>query len=649
MPQDTTSPETILDNLDLPKEIKARAWDAFHASTTPDDLQKHLDALPLPKPAKARLWDAKFSPLKGATVSGTATPAKTVGRQLVDSAVESLPAVGGVAGAALASETGPGAIGGAMAGGVVGRRVEQYIDALRGTRPLPGAAQAIGELGESGTAQGLFQAGGAALSKVATGVFSSLKPSIDAAAKYVNDTYGLKLSAADLMKAGPVRDVMSAIQRGASRSLAGGTIAKSAQRTGSDAAAKAIGQALDRVAPAASLKDAGLTIQAGVKAAKAGTDALGKEVGKVADQAPAVNLQPVKQRALQIFRDEILPTLQQAPLLDVKQASARRAIQQIDLRATPKEFETQVNNLMRSKALDSVQSPVVNTIRRVLLTNDTVDFKVAQELAGSLRDSGKLPDQVLAKASKALSSHLSGAVTDALKQTDAGYAPAAKAYRDAAQLLTRTFLKDSLKNDPESVVKAIGADQPSRVVQARKALLGLAQQGPDAADGQKAWDQLRRTWFDRRILRPALKSTDPAMLAKKIAEHSDVLKEFYDQPGDPAGKAVLTRAKDISSALAKRNPVSDGRLYTILEFGSLAGEAATGRIGAAAKTAAVSEGVPGLVMWAMHSPAATKLLIEGITTKDIGQASAIVARLGREYGKAQSSGSDTAASPTGTP
>lgn len=62
--------ESILDDLPIDRSAKADAWDAFHESQTPEDLQARLDALPLPHATKADLWD-----MKAKMYDGTPTPA----------------------------------------------------------------------------------------------------------------------------------------------------------------------------------------------------------------------------------------------------------------------------------------------------------------------------------------------------------------------------------------------------------------------------------------------------------------------------------------------------------------------------------------------------------------------------------------------
>lgn len=57
--------QQILDRQQVPDNIKADAWDAFHQASSPDDFQQRFDKINLPKDAKADLWDLKFGAPKG--------------------------------------------------------------------------------------------------------------------------------------------------------------------------------------------------------------------------------------------------------------------------------------------------------------------------------------------------------------------------------------------------------------------------------------------------------------------------------------------------------------------------------------------------------------------------------------------------------
>lgn len=54
------NPQWILDAVQVPKGVKAEAWDAYHAATDAKDFQSRFDKLDIPKDSKAQLWDMKF-------------------------------------------------------------------------------------------------------------------------------------------------------------------------------------------------------------------------------------------------------------------------------------------------------------------------------------------------------------------------------------------------------------------------------------------------------------------------------------------------------------------------------------------------------------------------------------------------------------
>src|SRR5215831_11774530 len=64
--------QSIIGSANVPDNIKADAWDAFHAATSAADFKTRFDAIGLPNETKAALWDMKY-PAGGA---GTAPPQK---------------------------------------------------------------------------------------------------------------------------------------------------------------------------------------------------------------------------------------------------------------------------------------------------------------------------------------------------------------------------------------------------------------------------------------------------------------------------------------------------------------------------------------------------------------------------------------------
>ena len=53
--------QDLLDPLDVPREVKAQVWDAYHASKSSEDFQRAFKSLAIPRESKSALWDMKFA------------------------------------------------------------------------------------------------------------------------------------------------------------------------------------------------------------------------------------------------------------------------------------------------------------------------------------------------------------------------------------------------------------------------------------------------------------------------------------------------------------------------------------------------------------------------------------------------------------
>lgn len=122
----------------------------------------------------------------------TAIATLSQGRQRTwtDTAVDALPAVGGAIGGLAGMGGGPvGAVAAAGAGGLVGSRVKQYVNALRGTQPLPSQADALKQMGtdalEQGGAQAIGAGAGAAMRAAGPALMrTALKPTTAMLSEY---------------------------------------------------------------------------------------------------------------------------------------------------------------------------------------------------------------------------------------------------------------------------------------------------------------------------------------------------------------------------------------------------------------------------------------------------------------------------------
>jgi hypothetical protein len=155
------------------------------------------------------------------------------------------------------------------------------------------------------------------------------------------------------------------------------------------------------------------------------------------------------------------------------------------------------------------------------------------------------------------------------------------------------------------------------------------------ARGQAAWDQLRTTLVRDHLL------TGPmhGLKARLDTFGPEGLNELF--PGEPQVGDNLQR---IGEAFARRGAQPPTWQYRTLEvlaapattaaamyYGTSAGAAAAG----GASVVAGLEGVPAIIAWAAHSPAMTKLLLEGVTSQDTSQAVSTLTRLVEAYKQGQ--------------
>lgn len=111
-------------------------------------------------------------------------------RTWTDTAVDLLPTAGGVVGGLAMSELGPvGAAVGAGGGGMVGERVKQYVNALRGKEALPSQGEAVSRMGGEGLTQAGAEVGGrmigAGLRTVGRGLYrAGAMPILQMTSKY---------------------------------------------------------------------------------------------------------------------------------------------------------------------------------------------------------------------------------------------------------------------------------------------------------------------------------------------------------------------------------------------------------------------------------------------------------------------------------
>src|SRR5262249_2551217 len=149
---------------------------AYHDSKSPADFRKAFDGIMLPKETKAKLWDAKFSHYtpsrenvppapkedNGPSVrAGQIETLGDMGREMNNmkgaaarKAVKTLPTIGGITGAALGE--GMLSVPFAMLGGAAGESAKQLIERGIGDKDVPKTStEAAKEIGGEAAVQGI--------------------------------------------------------------------------------------------------------------------------------------------------------------------------------------------------------------------------------------------------------------------------------------------------------------------------------------------------------------------------------------------------------------------------------------------------------------------------------------------------------------
>lgn len=184
-----------------------------------------------------------------------------------------------------------------------------------------------------------------------------------------------------------------------------------------------------------------------------------------------------------------------------------------------------------------------------------------------------------------------------------------------------------LQQDPQSVVDALNS--PARIVAARETLLQSAQRATDPverAQATQAWDTLRTNVVREKLLKTNGKVDLDSFPEKFSKMDPDTLTALF-----PDHPQVVRTLGSIANALGRRDTLPSVRLATIWEMAAVTGALATGHPGAAASVIGVRESLPGLITWAMYKPEMAKLLTEGLSLKQTGQATAALLRVIQAY------------------
>jgi hypothetical protein len=641
-----------------------------------DDLKKIFAAMPAkPTPQKSGgqfLGDTtKASNLKPPETTGSYL--KRQGTSLIRTMYESVPLLTGATGAAALSETGPvGMVAGAGAGGMVGKRLQQYIRAVTrvGSLPkqsLPTSGAAIGQMGSEATSQmaqqavgeiisvplGSMMRGGFVRNAAKRGEFGYETQGVaDAAAK--DKEYGTNLSGPELLKGTRAGRIGARVQSYSSGSNVGGIIQGERRSAADLRVTKRLDSEVRLIATPVSKREAGRVAEAGIGAAKAGLSVTGKEMEQIAKNAPPLDLTAaiehngvavspsLKSEANRIFETEVLPYL-----IDFPDKAGRAKPFVLKLKDSPELIQRaskQVRVAVADAVLEKSDSPIVRTLRTLLDAGDSVKFESAQRMREDLRTAGGPGDTLFRNRAKAMSKHFEGLLSEHLEKASPEFAAKSHEYHAGADVVYSDAIQhlfSTAKNNPEQVLDYLKDDAPTKWRMLRKGLLEQAGKGdPDVVrQGKQAFDLVRASWWQEQIIHGGGKEADLDGMAERIKaiEKSGVAKEAL---GDKAGQRLLQHGKDIAELIAKRTPEQTGNIRMIMEMsrmlsaGMLAGSAILkgGMPSPGSFVAAGAwEGIPAFLTWVMHDPKATTWFIQGVKATNPDTATSAIMRLGELY------------------
>ena len=292
------------------------------------------------------------------------------------------------------------------------------------------------------------------------------------------------------------------------------------------------------------------------------------EIGEMVEQAaasgPDVDIRPLKAEASRILAEEIRPPQEAFPRPSAASHAPSPAdaqleqLTQLAVNFTPERMATlgpaekqkaqaildALATARESAAQDLLKHPAMQVLGRILSADDTVPFQAAHLFKREMDDAiGTAWDRSVRSRVTNITKVMRGTLREQLSVYEP-YNVATKAYQTIAPLYTKGIAPKLLTvatESPESIVRLIRPDDPTKATMLRDLLVGQSSQVGERKQGQYAWDSIRSAWTHRRLIMGGLKGLDDR-IAKLDPEFLQVM---Y---GDGPGQMVLTNLQSISTA-----------------------------------------------------------------------------------------------------
>lgn len=574
---------------------------------------------------------------------------------------------------------------GAGAGGIIGRYTQHLLSQMAGgtavgdflgippePAPTPGTHPLVGQLGAEATRQMENEMGGAIIAAplgfVRRGGFLRFsRPTMETLRE--NRALGTRLSGPEIASGTRMGEIGKTLQSYSAGAFEGGPMQREIRTEGTAAARKELDAAIAMISRPATKQEAGRAAEAGLGAAKAGQQEVGKLLDAAADKAGPVNLAEAKAEAVKELERTIVPHLSAFPDLpnNPKLSATIRKLRDDPtlIQRLPRPEMLQITDAL----LQRYNSPALRELRAIVGAEDLSGFRGVWEQSKRLRSMATPQDQLFAKNdAQRIATRFNGILREAMGEASPEFDQLASTYRSGARVLESRATKQILKvavEKPEAVVDLFKSN-PTRAAQLQRALKAVAARGPDAARAQAAYDTIRSTYLQQTVIQggkpmPVTEDGLNKMLTSmgerlRAEQQSGVIPQWFS---DKTGKAVITNMTRVANLMEKRSPVMAGNLRKIFEIGRLitaglgvaTGHVTTGTVSAAA----LWEGLPDFYIWMIHNPKATSWFIEGVRAENPTVSSAAIVRLMELYRQQvvkpqQAKGTQpTAAPPASTP
>jgi hypothetical protein len=300
---------------------------------------------------------------------------------------------------------------------------------------------------------------------------------------------------------------------------------------------------------------------------------------------------PHRVEAAKVFSEDIAPKIldlydrKLPPALSLQLKAAVRGGLSPDL---VRDLIPKIRRVIQRGQTAPIPTGTLDTLEKIVETADSVDFESATNLRTSLMEGTRGDDAILKDRAKALSRKFVGDLTGGMSATYPSWDPLRSLYAKGAE-----------------------ATGLPTVAAERERIRSL---GPSAYDA-------------------AVKATTGTIPSGQEAEVLNNLRII---------DTALTRARSRGSAFGNG-------IYHAFALAAASGLVLKGEPGAAAGSLAVSELMPGVIVWAAHSPTMTKLLQNGLTSRNLSEATALIGRVAQSYQTYRSQQQADASQMTGTP